>query len=208
MPTVLLTGFKPFAGDTENPTERAVREVASRWNGESRLVAEVLPVEFEGAAVRLRALIDEHSPDVIICTGLAANRDRISVERVAVNLIDAPIADNAGHQPRDTSVIDGAPAAYFATLPVKAIVAAVAASGIPAGESLSAGSYVCNTAMYTVLDAAASHTKAGFVHVPFATDTNSPNGITPSDIAAAIETAIAVSLAPGEAVVSQGGAVS
>ena len=118
MRTILLTGFEPFGTDSENPSGDAVRLLASTWQGPEQLVTAVLPVTFDGAGARLRELIAEHSPDLIISTGLAGNRAALSFERVAVNLRDARIADNAGEQPIDTPVVPAAASALFATLPV------------------------------------------------------------------------------------------
>lgn len=198
MATVLLTGFEPFAGDATNPSGDAVRTVAERWTGAETLVTEVLPVTFAGAADRLRALIEEHSPDVVIATGLAGNRAEVTPERVAINLADARIPDNAGAQPLDEHSVPGSPAAYFATLPVKAIAAAIADAGVPASVSHSAGTFVCNHVMFTALDAVASQhdARAGFVHVPWAAET-APAGapaLPLADIVRSLEIAVRVAL--------------
>lgn len=168
MTTVLLTGFEPFGGDGVNPSGDAVRRVAETWDGPQRLVTEVLPVTFAGAAERIRALIAAHEPDVVIAVGLAGGRSAVGIERVAVNLADARIPDNDGAQPVDEPCIEGAPAAVFATLPVKALAAAVAAAGIPAEVSHTAGTFVCNHVFFTALAAAPPTTRAGFIHVPWA----------------------------------------
>ncbi len=198
MTTVLLTGFEPFAGDSANPSGDAVRAVAARWDRAETLIVEVLPVTFADAAARLRVLIERHSPDVVIATGLAGGRSAVTPERVALNLADARIPDNAGVQPTDAVVVGGAPDARFATLPVKRIAAAVAAASVPSSVSLTAGTFVCNAAMYTVLDATADRAdvRAGFVHVPWSTET-APAGapaLALADIVRALEIAIDVSL--------------
>jgi pyroglutamyl-peptidase len=199
--TVLLTGFEPFGGDAANPSGAAVGLVAERWRGPEVLITAVLPVTFAGAAERLRALIAEHRPDVVIATGLAGGRAAIGVERVAVNLIDARIPDNAGAQPVDVPSVPGAASAHFATLPVKAIAQSISAAGIPAEVSYSAGTFVCNHVFFTALEAAASRTRAGFVHVPWSAE-HAPVQDAPSlplaDIARALEIAVRVSL-DGEA---------
>jgi pyroglutamyl-peptidase len=166
--TVLLTGFEPFAGDATNPSGEAVRLVASRWDGPELLVTDVLPVTFAGAARRLSELIAEHSPDIVLSTGLAGARAEISVERVAVNLVDARIPDNDGAQPIDIPSVAGAPAAHFATLPVKEITRRIVDAGIPAAVSHSAGTFVCNHVFFTASEVAASGTRVGFLHVPWA----------------------------------------
>lgn len=167
MTTILLTGFEAFAGDAINPSGEAVRLVADRWGGPELLVTDVLPVTFDGALIRLRDLLRECEPDLVIATGLAGDRAALTPERVAINLADARIPDNAGRQPRDEPVVPEGPAAYFSTLPVKAMSAAIARAGLPSAVSYSAGTFVCNAVMYAALHAtAASATRAGFVHVP------------------------------------------
>jgi pyroglutamyl-peptidase len=192
MTTILLTGFEPFAGEATNPSGDAVATVAAGWRGPERLVVEVLPVAFDTAAARLRALIAVHSPDVVIATGLAGGRRHVTPERVAINLADARIPDNDGAQPVDLPVVPGGPAAYFATIPVKAVAAAVADAGIPSAVSHSAGTFVCNHVMFTALDAVAPGVRAGFVHVPYARE-DAPEGapaLPLADIARALEIAV------------------
>ena len=197
MTTVLLTGFEPFGGDAANPSGAAVNLVAERWDGPAVLVTAVLPVTFSGAAERLRALLAEHRPDVVIAAGLAGGRAAIGVERVAVNLIDARIPDNAGDQPVDVPSVPGAAPAHFATLPVKEIARRVSAAGVPAEVSYSAGTFVCNHVFFTALEAAASGTRAGFVHVPWSAEhaSSSDAATLPLlDIARALEIAVRTSL--------------
>ncbi len=209
MSTVLLTGFEPFGGDAVNPSGDAVRRVAATWDGPQRLVTEVLPVAFAGAAERIRSLITAHEPDVIVAVGLAGGRSAVGVERIAVNLADARIADNDGAQPVDEPSIEGAPAAAFATLPVKAIAAAVAAAGIPAEVSHTAGTFVCNHVFFTALSAARRSTRTGFIHVPWAAeDAPADQPALPlDDIVTALRIAISTASddGPGEAPV--GGAL-
>jgi pyroglutamyl-peptidase len=198
VPTVLLTGFEPFGGDSANPSGDAVRLIAAGWTGPESLVTAVLPVTFEGARRELDRLIDEHSPDVVIAAGLAGGRAEIAVERIAVNLIDARIPDNVGAQPSDAPSIPGAPAAHFSSLPVKAIVRDVDAAGIPVVLSYSAGTFVCNHASFVAAERAASipGMRAGFIHVPWA-DGQAPEG-TPTlpldDIARALAIAVRTTL--------------
>lgn len=168
MSTLLVTGFEPFGGDAVNPSGDAVRLLAERWDHPHALITDVLPVTFAGAAERLRALISTHRPDVVVATGLAGGRAAIGVERIAVNLADARIPDNAGMQPVDEPCIDGAPAAAFSTLPVKAIAGAIRAAGIPAEVSHTAGTFVCNHVFFTALEAVGDAAVAGFIHLPWA----------------------------------------
>lgn len=197
MTTVLLTGFEPFGGDAANPSGAAVTLVASRWEGQEALITAVLPVTFAGAADRLRELLAEHRPDVVIAAGLAGGRAAIGVERVAVNLVDARIPDNDGDQPVDAPSVPGAAPAHFATLPVKEIARRITAAGIPAEVSYSAGTFVCNHVFFTALEAAASGTRAGFVHVPWSAE-HAPStdaaALPLSDIARALEIAVRTSL--------------
>jgi pyroglutamyl-peptidase len=167
--TVLLTGFEPFGGDSSNPSGDAVRLVAAAWTGPETLVTAVLPVTFDGAAEQLAELIEAHSPDVVIATGLAGGRAAMSVERIAVNLIDARIPDNDGAQPVDQPSVAGGASAHFTSLPAKAIVRELAARGIPSELSHSAGTFVCNHTFYVATDAAARRAgmRAGFIHVPW-----------------------------------------
>lgn len=193
MPTVLLTGFEPFAGDATNPSGDAVRAVAARWPGPEQVVAEVLPVDFDGAVRGLAQLIAAHRPDLVIATGLAGGRAGVTPEKISANLADARIPDNAGAQPQDAPVVAGGPAAYFSTLPVKAIAAAVAGAGIPASVSYTAGTFVCNATMYAALHATAgSAVRAGFIHVPWSIETAPPGvpAVPFTDLITALEIAV------------------
>lgn len=209
MSTVLLTGFEPFGGDAVNPSGDAVRRVGASWHGPAELVVEVLPVTFAGASARLRELIAAHRPDVVIAVGLAGGSDRIRVERIAVNLADARIPDNAGAQPIDEESVPGAPLAREATLPVKTIAAAIRTVGIPAEVSHSAGTFVCNHVFFTALDAVPSGVAAGFVHVPWA-DGHGPegsSGLSLDDIVRALEIAIDTALTTQTSTPVVGGAL-
>lgn len=166
--TLLVTGFGPFGDVGDNPSARAVEQLADRWTppGDARLVTEILPVSFNRATARVRELIDQHRPAVVLGVGLAAGRQRLGLERVAVNLADARIPDVDGAQPVDHEVRPGEPTARLATLPVKACLQALHAAGLPAELSLTAGSYVCNAVMYAAIAAAPASTRAGFLHIP------------------------------------------
>lgn len=164
---VLLTGFEPFGGGATNPSWDVARAVAAAWQGPEDVRAVELPCVFDSASRALAAALDEHTPDVVVALGLAAGRAGVTPERVAINLADARIPDNAGAQPRDAEVVPGGPAAYFSTLPVKAAVAAVHELGFPASLSMSAGTYVCNATFYALQHVTAgTRVRAGFVHVP------------------------------------------
>lgn len=211
MTTVLLTGFEPFGGDAANPSGDAVRVVAERWNGPETLVTDVLPVTFAGAAARLRDLIGIHQPAVVIATGLAGGRAAVTPERVAINLADARIPDNAGHQPVDEEVVAGGPAAHFATLPVKAITAAIRDAGAPASLSHTAGTFVCNHVFYVAADEASRREgmRAGFIHVPWATGQapGSEPELPLEEIARALEIAVRTTLDTSVDVRAAGGSI-
>lgn len=209
MTTVLLTGFEPFAGDPTNPSGAAVEQVGAGWVGPDVLVTDILPVTFDGAAQRLRSLIEEHQPDVVIAAGLAGGRAAIGVERIAVNLIDARIPDNDGAQPIDVACVDGAPPAHFATLPVKAIVRHLSEAGIPAEVSHSAGTFVCNHAFFVAMDSVDPGVHAGFVHVPWSSE-HAPDedlpALSATEIARALEIAVRTTLAVDADIRASGGA--
>lgn len=168
-PTVLLTGFEPFGDDPDNPSWEAVRTLHGRRIDGRRIVALRLPVEFGTSLRTLRAAIRGNRPSLVLCTGLAGGRAQLSLERVAINVDDARIPDNAGRQPVDEPVVEGGPAAYFSTLPLKAMLLALREAGIPAGVSQSAGTYVCNHVFYGLMHAlrARPGIRAGFIHVPY-----------------------------------------
>ncbi len=172
MKTILLTGFDAFAGETINPSWEIVRALdGSTHLGKDRHVIGVkLPCVFGQALVELTQHIQTHKPDIVVCIGQAGGRSEISIERVAININDARIADNHGAQPIDQAIVPHGPVAYFSSLPIKAIVAAINAHGIPAAVSQSAGTFVCNHVFYGLMHLAAQHTfihRAGFVHIPY-----------------------------------------
>jgi pyroglutamyl-peptidase len=168
-PTVLLTGFAPFAGESVNPSWQAARALDGRVIAGYRVTAAELPCAVGESLPALRRALVKAPPRVAIAVGLAGGRDGVSLERVAINLIDARIADNAGQQPIDTPVVRTGPAAYFSTLPLKASLQALTAAGIPAHISQTAGTYVCNQVFYALMHALRYRrpVRAGFVHVPW-----------------------------------------
>jgi len=165
---ILVTAFEPFAGDTLNASHDAVRLLPARL-GRAAVVRETLPTEFGRSVERLTRLVERHHPVLVLGVGEAGGRSELSVERVAINLDDARLPDNANARPVDRPVVRGGPPAYFATLPIKAMVAAIRALGLPAAVSNSAGTYVCNHLFYGLLHLAATRfpeLRAGFIHVP------------------------------------------
>lgn len=167
MKQLLITGFDPFGGEDLNPSWEAVR-LLNETIGEYRLTKLQLPTVFGKAAELLLETADRLQPDVILCVGQAGGRAGITPEVIGINLREARIPDNEGRQPQNEPVIPGGPAAYFATLPVRDLVSAMQAGGLPASLSYSAGAFVCNDVLYSVLhryDGTA--VRAGFVHVPY-----------------------------------------
>ncbi|MBV6700383.1 pyroglutamyl-peptidase I [Kitasatospora aureofaciens] len=169
MTKVLLTGFEPFDGAARNPSWEAARLVADNPPEGMKVTPARLSCVFGQAADELRAAVRDTDPDVVVCLGQATGRPDISVERIAVNIDDARIPDNAGRRPVDRPVVPGGPAAYFATLPVKACVAAVREAGLPASLSHTAGTFVCNHVFYALMHLLAAErptARGGFIHVP------------------------------------------
>ena len=168
--TVLLTGFEPFAGETENPSLAIARALDRKRVAGHRIVGAALPTEFARSLSVLETLLKQHRPALVLAVGQAGGRSQIALERVAINLIDARIADNADDQPVDVPVIRDAPNAYFSTLPLKAMLLRLHAAGIPAALSHSAGTFVCNQVFFGLVHHLATHkphARGGFVHVPY-----------------------------------------
>ena len=168
--TILLTGFEPFGGEAENPSWEAVRPLDDERIDGHRVAARLMPCVFGKAIARLRDEIAALEPQIVICVGQAGGRAEISVERVAINLEDARIPDNSGAQPLDRPIVPKGPAAYFSSLPVKAIVRDLRDAGIPAGPSHTAGTFVCNHIFYGACHARETgrrKLRTGFIHVPF-----------------------------------------
>jgi pyroglutamyl-peptidase len=168
---VLVTGFDPFGGERLNPSWEICRQLAGTTIDGLRVEACKVPCEFRRAIETVAAAIERHRPSLVICIGQAGGRAQMSVERVAINVDDARIADNSGARPIDEPVAAEGPAAYFATVPVKAMTRAMREAKVPAQVSNTAGTYVCNHVMYGVLHylaASGNPARAGFIHVPYA----------------------------------------
>ena len=208
MKTVLLTGFEPFGGETINPSGEIARLLHGSVIAGHRVEGALLPCVF-GAAIReLQKRIRTVRPALVICTGQAGGRADITPERVAINVDDARIADNAGRQPVDRAIAKRGPAAYWSTLPIKAIVVALNARGIPASVSQTAGTFVCNHVFYGLMHELRGQKiiRGGFIHVPLLPEQalrpdSAPAGSGPpslplatmvSAVAVAIETAVRV----------------
>lgn len=169
---VLITGFDPFGGESVNPAYEAVKLLPDTIAG-AQIIKLEIPTVFSKSGPAVEAGIQEHQPDIVINVGQAGGRSCVTIEKVAINLADARIPDNAGEQPVDEVLQKDGENAYFATIPVKAIVQNVREHGIPCHVSYTAGTYVCNCVMYNVLYMAAKkypNIRAGFIHVPFAAE--------------------------------------
>lgn len=168
-PRILLTGFEPFAQRTRNPSQRSVERLLRRPPRGVQVVGRILPVDAQRAVALLLEAVEEVRPQAVVCLGEAPGRTAICLERVAVNLLEFSIPDNAGYQPQGEPVVPGGPAAYFATLPLREMQAAMRSAGVPAILSLSAGAYLCNQVMYALLHHLAQqpvHVPGGFIHLP------------------------------------------
>ncbi len=170
LPRILLCGFDPFGGEAVNPSWEAVGPMHGKRIAGHIIQARKLPTEFDASLRLLQSAIAEVEPAIIFGVGQAGGRTQLSLERVAINLQDARIPDNAGAQPVDEPVIADGPAAYFSTLPLKAMLAALRQAGLPAEISHSAGTYVCNHIAYAMLHLGAKRrgVRAGFMHIPYA----------------------------------------
>ena len=169
--TILLTGFAPFGGESQNPSWDAVKQLQGFTPDDETQVQTIeLPCVFHNSLELLRQAIQQWDPVLVIAVGQAGGRSAISLEKVAINYQDARIADNAGKQPLGEPVIAGAPTAYFSSLPLKAIVQNLRQQGIPAEISFSAGTFVCNHVFYGLMQALEHQpqVKAGFIHIPYA----------------------------------------
>ncbi len=194
---ILLTAFEPFGGEQINPAQEAAALLPVELGG-CRIHKLLLPTAFGTAGAQAVQAMDRLRPDAVICLGQAGGRKAVTVERVAVNLMDARIPDNAGNQPVDQPVVEDGPTAYFSTLPVKDMVRAIRAAGLPGEVSYTAGTYVCNSLLYTVLHHAAEAmpaTRCCFIHVPYVPEQTAGKEGVPSmplgDIVRALEAALA-----------------
>ena len=191
---VLITGFDAFDRQSINPSWEAVKALADWCCQGASIKTQLLPCVFGKAITVLEQAITAVNPAIVLCVGQAGGRSGISIERVAINIDDARIADNAGEQPIDHPVVNGAPAAYFSNLPIKAIVHQLRAAGIPAAVSNTAGTFVCNHLFYglmhhlatraLVIEAQTTEPKTmrgGFIHIPYLPEQVAQAGTQPAD---------------------------
>lgn len=202
--TLLLTGFEPFGGDAVNSSWELAQAFQGERVGEFTVETACLPCRFDSSLRSLDAALRRSRPSLVLALGQAASRPLLSFERVAVNWIDARIPDNDGAQPVDAVVIAGAPAAYFTTLPIKRMVAAARAAGVPAEVSFSAGSFVCNQLFYGLQHRLRrrSALRSGFLHLP-----SLGGELSLSDMVCGVRAALLAALTIGPDVHLHGGAV-
>jgi pyroglutamyl-peptidase len=211
--TVLLTGFEPFEQEPINPSWEAVRALDGERVGDATIVARQLPCVFGKAIDAMAALVAEVRPDVVIAVGQAGGRTEMSIERVAINVDDARIADNAGAQPIDVTIAPDGPAAYFSSLPIKAIVRDMRAAGVPAMVSQTAGTFVCNHVFYGLMHTLAQRgvaaARGGFIHIPYLPEQAARHPGAPSlaldTLIAGLRVAIATTLSTQADIREQGG---
>ena len=200
MQKVLITGFEPFGGERLNPSWEVVKQLNDMELVGTRIVARQLPCVFGAALEALNAAIDEVQPLMVLAVGQAGGRTDITIERVAINVDDARIPDNQGQQPVDEPIVAGGPAAYFSTLPIKAMVSSMREAGIPASVSQTAGTYVCNHVMYGLLHRLSGQreAKGGFIHIPYLPEQAAAHPGAPSMAAStvlfALELAVSIAL--------------
>ena len=169
MKPILLTGFEPFGGESINPSEEIARALNGRTVAGHAVVGSLLPCVYGTAIKELKHLMKLHQPMLVVCVGQAGGRAEITPERVAINIDDARIPDNAGQQPIDKSIVKNGPAAYWSTLPIKAIVQELRKHHIAAAVSQTAGTFVCNHVFYGLMHALREQeaVRGGFIHVPY-----------------------------------------
>ena len=191
MKRLLITGFDPFGGETINPAWEAVKLLPETIEGYVLCKLEI-PTVYGAGAQRVLEKAREINPHVILCIGQAGGRNAVTPERVAINMRDARIDDNAGNRPGEEPVVPGAPVAYFATVPVKAMAEAIIAAGLPGAVSNTAGTFVCNDVLYTLLHAFKdTDVRVGFIHVPYLPEQGTPS-LPLKDTVAALYAAIKV----------------
>lgn len=212
---VLVTGFEPFGGDSINPALEAVKLLQGKAFENADVVTKEMPCVFHKAIDELKATIAEIQPEIVICVGQAGGRHDFSVERVAINVDDARIPDNAGNQPIDAPIVVDGPTAYWSTLPIKAIVQNVRAAGVPASVSHTAGTFVCNHLFYGLAHLIATaypHIRGGFIHIPFLPEQaaripNQPS-MSVDNVVRALEVTIETAVSTKEDIAVVGGQIS
>ena len=166
---ILVTGFDPFDKDIINPAYEAIKRLPDEIR-EAKIIKLEIPTSFERSRIAIEEAIEKYSPNVILSIGQAGGRNEITIEKVAINLLEARIKDNDGYQPLDKPIKEDGQTAYFTNLPIKGMVSHIKENNIPANISYTAGTFVCNSVMYNILyliDKKFPNIKGGFIHVPF-----------------------------------------
>lgn len=210
-PAVLVTGFDPFGGSDVNPSWDAVHALHGRTIAGHQVIGGELPTVFFASLQRLEELIARHRPRLVICTGQAGGRGAISLERVAINVNDARIPDNAGAKPIDTAIVPDGPAAYFTNLPIKAMLQALLEAGVRAEVSQTAGTFVCNHTFYGLMHLLAQPAwqgvRGGLIHVPWLPEQGQPS-MHVDEIVRGLEIAIGCALATHHDIRKEAGALN
>jgi pyroglutamyl-peptidase len=208
---LLVTGFEPFDGDALNPSADVAGALAGRQVDGVPVVAAVLPCVFGRSIEHLRRALDMHRPQLVLALGQAGGREGFSIERIAINVDDARIADNVGASPVDVPVVRGAPAAYFSTLPIKAMAGALRRAGWPAAVSQTAGTFVCNHVFYGLMHTLRRRrVRGGFMHLPLLPEQAARRGgpsLALSDQVAGVALALEVALTTRVDSAESGGAL-
>ena len=209
--SVLVTGFDPFGGSPVNPSWDAVHALHGREIDGHRIVGGEIPTVFGASLQRLEALMQEHQPRLVLLTGQAGGRGAISLERVAINVNDARIPDNAGAKPIDVTIVPDGPAAYFTKLPIKAMLQALLDGGVRAEVSQTAGTFVCNQTFYGLMHLLAeprwAGVRGGLVHVPWLPEQGQPS-MRLDELVRGLEIAIACALETHRDIRIEAGAIS
>lgn len=169
---ILVTGFDPFGGEKINPALETIKRLPDTILG-AQIIKLEIPTVVGKSLAKIKEAVEKENPDAVLSIGQAGGRSEITVERVGINIDDCRIPDNEGNQPIDEPVVKGGPAAYFVTVPIKAIVENIKVHNIPASISNTAGTFICNHVCYGVAHLAAQRTaagkpmKSGFIHIPF-----------------------------------------
>ena len=210
-PAVLVTGFDPFGGSAVNPSWDAVHALHGREIAGHRVTGGEIPTVFGASLQRLEALLEEVQPQLVICTGQAGGRGSISLERVAINVNDARIPDNLGARPIDVPIVADGPAAYFTSLPIKAMLQALLEAGVRAEVSQTAGTFVCNQTFYGLMHLLArprwQGVRGGLIHVPWLPQQGQPS-MRLEDLVRGLEIAIACALSTRHDIRKEAGALN
>jgi len=170
---ILITGFESFDGEPINAAWEVVKDMTGKYAENREVFVRQIPTVFGASRMKLAEAFAEVRPDVVICVGQAGGRSAVSIERMGVNLDDARIPDNIGQQPLEQAISVTGPDGHFSTLPVRHLVETLLQAGIPAEESWSAGTYVCNHLLYGLMEIIKQggektrHVRGGFIHIPY-----------------------------------------